>query len=399
MKTIKRIVRVFIYFFKYYIASFFAIIIKTIDKEKRNIWIISERGDDARDNGYLFFRFLIENYPNKKVYYVIKSKSSDFNKVSTIGNWVEYNSFKHFLYFSLCSLRISSSVWGGDIPFSDYYKKSGLWKKEKRTAIFLQHGITKDYMPLLTADNVRLDLFVCGAKQEYDYVLNSFGHPSNVVKYTGLARYDQLNNFKTKNFILVMPTFRRWLQTNDLDKISNSDYVYYWNHFLNNRELISKLRRNKLKIIFYPHYVMQKNIDMFNVNNKEVIVGRIKDFDVQNLLKECKLLITDFSSVFFDVAYMQKPIIYYQFDKDRYIKEHYDFTKGYFDYERDGFGRVVYKEEDLMKELSIINDNNFQTESNYIERSKKFFLFRDSKNCQRIYDAIMDLENSKKRKI
>ena len=44
----------------------------------------------------------------------------------------------------------------------------------------------------------------------------------------------------------------------------------------------------------------------------------------------------DYSSIAFDFAYMKKPLIYYQFDQDKYYTNH--FAKGYFDCERDGFG-------------------------------------------------------------
>ena len=125
MKKIQRLVRICIYFIKLTLAAFFSFIIKLFYKEKRNIWIISERGDDARDNGYFFFKYLVEKCPKQKVYFIIDPKSPDFKKIEAIGSWIKHNSFKHFLYFELCKVRISSSVWGGDIPVADYYKKTG----------------------------------------------------------------------------------------------------------------------------------------------------------------------------------------------------------------------------------------------------------------------------------
>ena len=64
------------------------------------------------------------------------------------------------------------------------------------------------------------------------------------------------------------------------------------------------------------------------------------------MIKKSALLITDFSSVFFDFGYMKKPIIYYQFDNELFRSNHY--KEGYFSYERDGFGPVATKENDLI---------------------------------------------------
>lgn len=63
---------------------------------------------------------------------------------------------------------------------------------------------------------------------------------------------------------------------------------------------------------------MQKNWLVYCLS-KEIEIAKFKDYDVQQLLIELRILITDFSSVFFDFAYMKKPVIYYQFDRDKYI--------------------------------------------------------------------------------
>lgn len=43
----------------------------------KSIWLISERGTDARDNGYHFFRYLREKHPEIECYYVITKDSPD----------------------------------------------------------------------------------------------------------------------------------------------------------------------------------------------------------------------------------------------------------------------------------------------------------------------------------
>lgn len=37
----------------------------TSNKKYNDIWLIAERGDEARDNGYAFYKYMKENHPEK----------------------------------------------------------------------------------------------------------------------------------------------------------------------------------------------------------------------------------------------------------------------------------------------------------------------------------------------
>ena len=233
------------------------------------------------------------------------------------------------------------------------------------------------------------DLFICGAKQEYDYILDNFGYDTSVVKHTGLARYDGLVN-KPKNQILVMPSFRKWLNyTNDFE---NSEYFKMFNNLLNNKTLNDLLIKYDYKLLFYPHYEMQKYIGSFKSKNKNIIIADFADYDVQKLLIESRLLITDYSSVFFDFAYMKKPVIYYQFDVAKFREFHY--SEAYFSYTDDGFGSVFDDEHQVISQIQQYFKSNFKVEDKYIKRTKSFFVFSDKNNCERIYRAINRLLES-----
>jgi CDP-glycerol glycerophosphotransferase (TagB/SpsB family) len=102
-------------------------------------------------------------------------------------------------------------------------------------------------------------------------------------------------------------------------------------------------------------------------------------------------MITDFSSVAFEMAYLKKPIIYYQFDEDIFFQRHC-WQKGYFDYRRDGFGPVVTTKEDLLAEIEKLLKRNCQPELQYLKRMEETFPFRDGRCCERVYQAICDLD-------
>lgn len=373
------------------IAYIFAFFLKLFHRELRDVWIVSERGDDARDNGYYFYRYLRVQHPELKVFYIIKYSSPDYDKVAELGNCIDYESFRHYVFYALCKCRISSSLWGGDLPVSPYFKKTKKYAGHGKKVIFLQHGITKDRLPSLFGNEVRLDMFVCGAEPEYQYILENYCHPENVVQYTGFARFDNLHDVKTKPQILIMPTFRKWLGNVSLSEAAASECVRKWNEILQDEELASCLEANEIELVFYPHYVLQKYLPVFHSSSARIHVAAFKDYDVQQLLIESKLLITDYSSVFFDFGYMGKPTIYYQFDRERYIHEHYDYTQGYFDYDVMGFGEVTFNKEQLLDAVNRSIQNGFGQTKEYSERIANFFPLHDADNCKRIYERILEL--------
>ena len=107
----------------------------------------------------------------------------------------------------------------------------------------------------------------------------------------------------------------------------------------------------------------------------------------------CNVLITDYSSVFFDVGYMEKPVIYYQFDLEEFRKYHYQ--EGYFSYEAHGFGPVVQTEEALMDELYACAENDFRMQKEYRARLDAFYPVRDTQNCERTYQILREMAGRK----
>ena len=53
--------------------------------EYKELWLVGERGDDARDNGYHFYRYLVEKHPEINARFVITPESKDREKIEKIG--------------------------------------------------------------------------------------------------------------------------------------------------------------------------------------------------------------------------------------------------------------------------------------------------------------------------
>lgn len=344
---------------------------------KPKTWLLCERGTEARDNAYSFYRYMKSCHPDQKVYYLITKTSADFPKVKEDA--LIYGSIRSYWVIGSCE-KIISAHYGAVIPGELGIKIFPLFKIYEKF-YFLQHGIIKDDLKVLYADNAPMRLFVCGAQPEYEDVKHRYGHPDGVVQYTGLARFDYLYDAKPVNQILVMPTWRTFIHNeNDLIR---SEYFQRWQKLLLDERLNAILKKKDITLLFYMHYEMQKYSELFRTTSDHVVIAQFGDYDVQTMLKDSKLLITDYSSVFFDFAYMRKPAVYYQFDECHY-------KKGYFDYFKHGFGPVYDEHDFIIEEICSLIEKEFVLDSIYEERIHSFFPIHDQNNCERIYQAIVE---------
>lgn len=363
---------------------------------RKSLWLICDNENEARDNGYWLFQYIVENHPKQDVVYAINKKSPDYPKVKKLGQVIQYGSLMHWIYYLTAKKNISSQKGGKPNAALCYLLE--VYGILKNTRVFLQHGIIKDDLPFLHYSNTKMRMFVCSTKREWEYVSQNYGYPEGWVKCLGLCRLDQLHNLPpAKRQILVMPTWRNWIglptsesyKYENIDSFTNTEYFKFWNAFLKEERMLEMLQKENITLVFYPHREMQRFIGEFGIHNANIVVARWPEYDVQQLLKESAFLVTDYSSVAMDFAYMRKPLVYYQFDYEMFRNGHY--PEGYFSYEEDGFGKVCYDLETLMEEVHKTIEHNFQNETLYLVREKEFFTLYDMNNSKRNYEAIKEL--------
>ena len=351
------------------------------------VWIITERPDQARDNGYCFFKYLKEYHPEQRAYYIIDKKSKDYKKVSPFGNVIQFDSCKHYFYYCLSPVHISAHVGGcnpSDNPFVKRVKKIIGYRD-----VFLPHGVSYGISEFCLEKYAKIDLFICSGKQEYDNVLANYGYTKDQVAYTGFPRLDGWHNIKTNpKQILLMPTWRLYLAQAPETVFENTEYYKAYQNLIDNHVLHDFLESNELKMIFYLHHNMQKYAESYHTSCSNIeVVYDDEMYDIQELLKESALLITDYSSVHFDFAYMGKPVLYYQFDKEEFWNKQYEQSG--FDVSKDGFGPVAYDLKQLLRDLEHVYCEGFRLQGEYERRMKQFYELRDDKNCERVYQEIV----------
>src|SRR5690554_2234410 len=96
----------------------------------------------------------------------------------------------------------------------------------------------------------------------------------------------------------------------------------------------------------YLHPALERQVSDYSVG--EQIKVKKFPYNYQQAFREGNLLVTDYSSVAFDFAYLREPVVYAQFDSDK-IYRSYTYNKGYFSYVDGGFGPVAYDYEATVK--------------------------------------------------
>lgn len=354
--------------------------------KNKHIWFFMDRPESADDNGMHMFKYAVDKDKNIKKYFILNKDSPDYPEMKKIGNVLGYKSILHRYLGLFVENIVTTHPDNGIIyPFwGSYPHLAGLLKTNNN---FLQHGIIKDDIsPWLNKFNMNLTLFVTSSPMEFESVFtNPYNYDDNVVKLTGLPRYDNLENQEDKKQIIIMPSWRRFL-TNKSDKfIMQTEYFQRFNSLINNEKIIDAARKHNYEIIFRPHPNVYNFIDLFDKNDYVKIDSKTTKY--QTLFNNGSLLITDYSSVAFDFSYLRKPIIYYQYVDDY----HFDVEGGYFKYRSMGFGEVCEDEDEIVSLIIDYIENDCKMKDKYINRVDSFFLYNDKNNCKRVYDIIKEL--------
>lgn len=354
------------------------------------IYMFMDRTSVADDNATHLFKYANSQDDNIKKYFILSKKSDDYDKMKKIGNVLEFKSLKHKFISLFADKLITTHPYESRVnPFFDYDSK-----KDQRHLFaglvnykiyFLQHGVTKDNISdWMSKYDKDLSLIVTVSDLERkSFLQEGYNFNENIIQTLGFPRFDNLSNQKDKKQILIAPTWRKNLRSKNL--FLNSEYYKSLNNVLSNKKLINMAKEKGYTVVFKPHPELtriiegtdERYMDFLDIdeNIKIPLSGSYQD-----LFRDASLLITDYSSVFFDFAYLKKPIIYYQPLDD------YHYSESYFDYETMGFGDVIKDKDNLLEKIGYYLENDI--EDKYINRIDSFFKYHDKNNRKRVYDWI-----------
>lgn len=361
---------------------------------RKNIWLVYEKFSNyAQDNGYFFFKYCMENLTDeqkKNIFYVIDKRSPDYKNVKKYGkNVVQFMSMRHMMYCLTMKICIASDSkphlykWRSSPSFI----VNGLNRKKE---LFLQHGVTalkKVHTLFGKTGSSPMTYFVTTGKVEQEIAINELLYTEETAPITGFARWDALVNKENKDdrFILVMPTWRSWLEDVTDEEFMQSDYYNRYTSLLKSPELAEILKKGNARVVFYIHPKFAGYIENFkDLVSENITYIPFGQEPLNELMMKCSMLITDYSSVCWDVYYLDKPVLFYQFDYDKYSVAH----GSYINMETSLFGNRSLEEKDLLKDIEHFVNNGFVENENDRIDAAKYFEYRDNNNSKRIYEFL-----------
>jgi glycosyltransferase involved in cell wall biosynthesis len=378
-----------------------------VQRRYRHAWVLMDRIHDAGDSAEVLFRHLRAEHPDVNAWFVLEKGTPDWRRLRRgpdRGRLVPHGSLRWRLLMAHADHLISSHADEAvRRPPAILECVRPRWRFH-----FLQHGVIKDDLSAWLNPK-ELDTFVTSTVQEHASIAGDhtpYRFTTREVQLTGLPRFDRLLERAAlvpeseRTLLLVAPTWRKELlprlvpgqQRRDLDVEAalTSDLVRNWQAFLADPRLAPAAAAHGARIGFLPHPNLQPllpHLDLPDHVEKVTYEG-----DVQDLFARTRLLVTDFSSVAFNAAYLDRPVVYFQFDEDVVLGGGHVGRGGYFDYRRDGFGPVTLTPEDAVQATIDALEHGRTPPAPYAERIAATFPERDGRCCARVVAAIRATE-------
>ena len=365
-------------------------------------WILMDRIHDSDDNAERLFRYLRKRRRSVNAWFVVEKDTPDWHRLKAEGyrRILPHGGLLWKLAMYHCQHLISSHI---DVDIVRPPQVLEL-RKANWNFVFLQHGVIKDDISRwLNAK--KIDLFVTSTPGEFESIAGDnspYKFTSKEVRLTGLPRFDRLREVgraippERRDLILVAPTWRNWLNVPNERGVSkrvirpdflDTEYAQNWIGLLQDPTLTALAQERGLTLAFLPHPNMQDILKKVELP-RHVQPMTFVDNDVQELFARAAVTVTDYSSMAFNAAYIDRPLVYFQFDKERVDAGGHLGKSGYFDYETDGFGPVTYDLGAAIQAVTQQVDETLPNRSLYSERVAATFPLRDGRCCERVWREI-----------
>ena len=360
--------------------------------KNKKIWVYGAWfGQKFNDNSMCFFKYMLKTHPeinsiwitkNCKIYQSLKQKNYPVEKSNSLkgillhlkAKVVILTSGKYDVNQNLISTNTKTvQLWHG-IPLKKILFDTHL---EKIYNNFVKYLF---FLPILK-NLLKFDMTISTSYIMKKRFASSFDLSEEIIPITGYPRNDIFFNStkeiqSREKIILYAPTHRNEgldgklkekLNCMELERVNNS------------------LEEINVKLYLKLHYYEEKILEGLNLSNI-IIIKSDPFFDLQEFLLKTDILITDYSSVYFDYLLLDRPIIFFAYDLEDYKKNDREL---YDNYEDVTPGDIVNNWEDVIKSLekNLKNPDRHSNERKLL--CDKYWQHKDGNSSQRVYEAII----------
>jgi len=365
-----------------------------VPKKKNKILIGASVGSKFVGSPKYFFLYLCKNETSLDVSWITKNKELVQKlrerklPVEYLYSWRGIKAILRSKYLIISHL-ISDVSYAGLLPGN--FHKTNTWhgtplkkveakvygknpnfrQKLEQRFMFMQER--KSYHTVLaSSEEVKKIIF----KEFQSKNVKILGYPRNDVFFNSDLIFEnyssKLNLDKYEKIILYCPTYR----DNPTSKIPFSN------------DFLKKLNSHMLEIngvFLIKKHVLDKSVK--KLENFSNIIDVSSDVeDIQDLLVHVDVIITDYSSIFFDFALLNRPMIFYPYD----LKEYLQTRELYYDYFAELPGPFSKNEDELLeiiKSIDVIFQEKLYQEK-YIKFRNRFNSFLDGNSCKRLIEYL-----------
>lgn len=351
-------------------------------------------GKQYSDNPRAIYEYMLEHYPNYQLYWSVDRKFD-----------------QPFKDHQVKILKRFSLKWALIMPRAKYWvinARLPLWLPKPNHTTYLQtwHGTplkrlaldmdevhmpatdTKSYKENFVRSTSKWDLLISPNHYSTNIFKRAFQFNKRIVE-SGYPRNDYLvvNNNKqsiltlkqknkiplNKKVLLYAPTWR------DNQFFGKGRYSFKINMDL---DLLQKELDDDYIVIIRMHYLIAEQLNLEKY--EEFIYDFSSHEDIRELYLISDVLITDYSSVFFDYANLKRPMIFYVYDIDNYRDQLRGF---YFDLEKKAPGPLVKTTDKLIDKIKVLTTEEFNYDETFYQ---EFCALEDGKATERILANLLE---------
>lgn len=235
----------------------------------------------------------------------------------------------------------------------------------------------------------KADLFFVSSKTEKRLAIETLNFPEDKISITGLPRFDELLKDESlsasKHQLLIFP------MNHDSGLYYQSDVIEHLTlsfiSLLKNPIFLDFVQQYQLEVVIALPTAMLHYVTAFTECNCTVLLQSQEN--IQQLIKESSLLITDADPIAFDFSFLLKPVLFYQPDIKTLASE-VPFNSTHI-YLNELPGEITTSEESLIHLLEQIGINQFQVSRKNQQKADALLYYHDTQSNQRIYEAITNL--------
>ncbi|MBP1950586.1 CDP-glycerol glycerophosphotransferase family protein [Virgibacillus litoralis] len=364
---------------------------------KKSVMFESFLGKQYSDSPRAIYEYMLKEYPEYNMYWSVDRRHLKYFEDKNV-NYVRRFSIKWLLVMPRAGYWVSNSRLPLWIPKPNHTTYLQTWHGTplKRLAT----DMDEVHMPGTNTTKYKTNFLK--ATNKWDYLVSPNAYSTEIFRRafqfnktmieSGYPRNDFLinsNNEETiqqikknsnlptdKKVILYAPTWR--------DNQFYGRGKYKFNLEMDLDKLRDELGEDYI-ILLRLHYLVAENLDLTEYE------GFVYDFssheDIRELYLISDMLITDYSSVFFDYANLKRPMMFFVYDIDDYR----DNLRGfYFDFEKKAPGPLVKTTEGLLSEIKQIEQNGFIPSETTEAFYNKFCYLEDGNASKRVVNEVFD---------